>query len=194
VVGLGDDEEATMAGAGLQEVMLAFDDDLSMPNLAATLLTGVRPRASLLPQRDSQVAPVATLLSDDASDMSGITLDEYRPRLDGHPDDLLINPAASQGSGIRSQESGLEISSGEDKSASIPAEKSGVRNQESGVKITAQAAGKSAISDLLMFGFVTAMMAFKAFRARRLGDPDDPGRPDSRKIEQPSLGARNPKS
>jgi hypothetical protein len=162
IAGLGDDEETIMTGADLREVLLAFDDDLSMPNLAATLLTGIRPRASLLPQRDSQVAPVATLLSDDVNDLPGTTLDEQ-----GRLNDLLINPAADYSRGPS-----LRIPSSEDKIESIPAENS--------TMLPTKEKGKSAVSDLLMFGFVTAMMAFKAFRARRT---------DSRKIEQPSLAA-----
>jgi hypothetical protein len=143
-VGLGDDEGPPTL-AGFQEVMLAFDDDLSMPNLAASLLTGLQPRASLLPQRDSQVAPVATLLNDDANDMLSGT-EVHEP---GRLDDLLINPAANYPG-----DPSLRIPSGEDKKESVPAvNRSSMR--------PAKEKGKSSITDVLMFGFVTAMMTLQ---------------------------------
>jgi hypothetical protein len=144
--------------------MLAFDDDLSIPDLAATLLTGVRPRASLLPQRGSQVAPVATLLSDDASDMiSGTAFDA-----DGHLHDLLINPAASY-----PRDSSSLTPPGEDQKVSGPA-------RNSSTMLRQKDAPKSSISGLLISGLVTAMMTLQLFRARRS---------DSKKTEQPSLAA-----
>ena len=163
-VGLGEDDEATLGSAGFQEVMLAFDDDLSIPDLAATLLTGVRPRASLLPQRGSQVAPVATLLSDDAGDMvSGTAFDA-----DGHLHDLLINPAASY-----PRDSSSLTPPSKDERVSEPA-------RSSSTMLPQKEAPKSSISGLLVSGLVTAMMTLQLFRARRA---------DSKKTEQPSLAA-----
>jgi hypothetical protein len=81
----GDDLNAVV----LSDMVPKFDDDLPIENFAATLLTGVQPRASLLPQKGAQVAPVATLLSDDASEIqSGVPADQ-----DARLQDFLINPA-----------------------------------------------------------------------------------------------------
>jgi hypothetical protein len=150
-VGLGEDDERTMNGARLQDVMLAFEDDLRIENLAATLLTGARPRASLLPQRGSQVAPVATLLSDD----SGETNFGANSSDDDRSSDLQINPAANY-----PRDSSSLTPPVRDESESDPTWSSSTMSSE-------QKTGKSFIPGLLVSGLVTAMMTFKVLGIRR---------------------------
>jgi hypothetical protein len=150
-VGLGEDDERTMNGARLQDVMLAFEDDLRIENLAATLLTGARPRASLLPQRGSQVAPVATLLSDDSGETDfGANLSD-----DDRSSDLQINPAANY-----PRDSSSLTPPVRDESESDPTWSSSTMSSE-------QKTGKSFIPGLLVSGLVTAMMTFKVLGIRR---------------------------
>jgi hypothetical protein len=164
-VGLGNEDEATFSHAGLQEVTLGLEEDFGLSNLAVTLLTGVRPRASLLPQRGSQVAPVATLLSDDAGEMTSETaLDE-----NGRLDDLLINPAATYARNFS-----LRTPSIENKKESSAAANHSTVPPPKGRE-------KSSITDVLMFGFVTAMMAFRCLRSRRT---------DCKKNQQPELAVQ----
>ncbi|HEV2949441.1 MAG TPA: hypothetical protein VGX70_18845 [Gemmataceae bacterium] len=71
------------------DVALSFGDDLTVDDFAAALLTGIKPRANLLPQKGAQVAPLATLVSGDTTDAaSGVSQDG-----NAEMSDLLINPA-----------------------------------------------------------------------------------------------------
>jgi hypothetical protein len=71
------------------DVALSFGDDLTVDDFAAALLTGIKPRANLLPQKGAQVAPLATLVSGDTTEAaSGVSQDG-----NAEMSDLLINPA-----------------------------------------------------------------------------------------------------
>lgn len=161
-VGLGEDDERTMNSARLQDVMLAFQDDLRIESLAATLLTGARSRASLLPQRGSEVAPVATLLSDDSSETNfGANSSD-----DDRSSDLLINPAANY-----PRDSSSLTPPVRDESESDP-------TWSSSTMSSGQKTGKSFIPGLLVSGLVTAMMTFKVLGIRRA---------DHKRTQHPSL-------
>jgi hypothetical protein len=149
-VGLGEEDDTTTTIADLQAMVVPFADDLSIQNMAATLLTGVRPRASLLPQRGSQVAPVATLLSDDALNVATSS--------DGNDQqhDWLIKPTASSPGDCSPLVFPTEDQTGNSDSAcSSSAESHEVKT------------GRSFFSGLLISGFVAAILTWKGFRARR---------------------------
>ncbi len=108
--GSGDDDQETMLDFPVQLNMTSDDEAFSTSDIAAALLVGVRPK--LVPQKGSQVAPVATLLTDDSrEEMSTITAtDEENPLKDS-----LINPLGQML--IGSFQSSLRTRPGEDLAA-----------------------------------------------------------------------------
>jgi hypothetical protein len=95
--GTGEDNQLITLDFPVQLNLTSDDDTFSISDIAAALLIGVRPK--LLPQKGSQVAPVATLLTDDSpEEMKPISAtDEENPL-----QNFLINPLGTfrfEGSG-----------------------------------------------------------------------------------------------
>jgi hypothetical protein len=105
--GIGEEDQETMLDLPVQLNMTSDDEAFSTSDIAAALLVGVRPK--LLPQKGSQVAPVATLLTDDSGEeMRTITAtDEENPLKDS-----LINPLSQMQ--IGSFQSSLQMRLGKD--------------------------------------------------------------------------------
>jgi hypothetical protein len=88
---LGDDVLEAFA-LRLPDIGMPSEDDLLSPNeLVANLLVGGRARADILPQRGSQLAPVATLLTGDSADEGPVASGNEGER--GLPD-LMMGPLA----------------------------------------------------------------------------------------------------
>jgi len=91
-IGGSDDDELVQAFfSRSHDLDLLFEKDiLTGSDIAGALLTGGKPRADLLPQKGSQVAPVATLLSREGDDLavSATSGDEEK----GVLTELLISP------------------------------------------------------------------------------------------------------
>ena len=99
----GDSESKANDDAVVQELfdrppdlsVFLQNDFLDSTDLAAGILTGARPRATLMLQKGRQAAPIGALVSDDGTDdgfFSDVPPEERLPR-----DHLLINPALPPG-------------------------------------------------------------------------------------------------
>jgi hypothetical protein len=122
-IGSGDDELVDVILSRPHDLELLFEKDvLTGSDIAGALLTGGKPRADLLPQKGSHVAPVATLLSGEGDDLavSPTATDEEKAVLM----ELLINPMRKSihplsGISTHSVGHGPRANSGDERSALI---------------------------------------------------------------------------
>jgi hypothetical protein len=156
LTGIGDEDRMTSLDFPIQLNLISDDEVFSTSDIAAALLIGVRPK--LLPQKGSQVAPVATLLTDDSGEeiKPAAADDETAPLKDS-----LINPLGA-----------FSLDASELLQSSLPNQgRKGMAALGRENAIASPKAFRARASLVIVASALLALWGLQEFRTRRRGKP-----------------------